>query len=252
MTNHRNPEDLANPDLQRALEFHLSQFLKAIMQDGLVEETDRTPFESLVANVIRMSLHVADGSVEDSDYRRLTAAVVDRWERGLGDRSAAFSLIRVVLNTDVTVPEDVRQNVASAGTIFIMRDGSRTPDDFMAKHSLLNLIEEEPDLFKSFTTENYSREMLLEEIEEFIQEEADRILSEEELHEARSTVESWDEVLYEFGLVDSGYLDDLWGAVEQAEQDSAGPDDDGGDYRLHGNDESHGDIDILFSSLAEK
>ena len=77
----------------------------------------------------------------------------------------------------------------------------------MAKHSLLNLIEEQPDRFMSCATESYSHETLLEEIEEFIQEEAERILAEELSHETRSTVESWDEVLYGLGLTDSGYLD---------------------------------------------
>lgn len=250
LTPHRDAAKLANPNLQRALEFHLSQFLKSIMAHGLVDDSN-TPFESVVANFIRMSSHVTDGSMEAADYSRLGATVVDRWERGQGDRSATFGLLRMLLSGKSATPLDVCDSIVSAGTSFIMSPGACTPDDFMAQHSLMNHVEEEPDKFDPSVKESFSMDQLIVAIEKFIREEVQRILSDEELHEARSTVESWDEVLYEFGLGDDGFLDDLWGEVERAELDSAGPDD-GGDYRSHTVDDSHADIDVLFSSLPDR
>lgn len=249
---HRDSSELANPNLQRALDFHLSQFLKAIMGGGLVDQKTKTPFESLVANVIRMSQYVTDGSVMNSDYSRLADAVVDRWARGLGDRSAALDLLRMLVAGSSKMPEAPAQSIVKAGIEFIMSPGSRTPDDFMAQHALVTQLEEEPDSFEPTLRARFTLEKLVTEIEEFIPEEVQRILSEAELHDARSTVESWDEVLHELGLNDEGFLDHLWAEVERAEEDSAGPDEDGGDYRSHSGDEGHADIDVLFSSLADQ
>lgn len=247
----RNPEELANSELQRILEFQLSHFIRAILEQGLEPESDTTPYEDVVANVIRMSEYVADGGVEESDYTIIAAALRDRWNRDLGERPATCDLIRLLIDDNSKMPKQLRLELIKSGAEFVFRPGSTTPEDFSAQHALASLWEETPELNNIVSASVMSTEDVREGLQSFIPREVERILGDDKLHQARSTVESWDELLHELGLEDESYLVPLWPEIERAEEDAAEPDYDEDDFRSSRED-GHGDVDALFSSLPDR